>query len=464
MKSFDIVIIGGGPGGYVAAIRAAQQGLNTAVIEKEKMGGICLNWGCIPTKTLLKSASQMSFLNKAEQYGFKVGKTEPNFPAIIKRSREVANTNAKGVDFLMKKNKISVLKGRARLSSTSTITLFDKKNQEIERIESKHIIIATGSRPRMIPGAKWDGKQIITSSEALVLKKPPESMVIIGAGAIGMEFAYLYHTFGTQVTVVEMLPQILPAEDEAVSKALQKIYQKSGMEILTQSKVDHVDVTGNKVTLTVSQNEKTRKITAETCLIAIGVQGNIEELGLEDLNIQTKENSIVVDAFGRTNVQNIYAIGDVVGAPCLAHVASHEGLVCVDHIAGLETHPVNLDNIPHCTYCQPQVASIGLTEKQAKEKGFNVKIGTFPFSANGKARAIGETDGFVKVIFDAEHGELLGAHLLGPEATELIAEFGVLKTLEATYEDVINTIHAHPTLSETIFEAVLDSQGQALHF
>jgi len=296
------------------------------------------------------------------------------------------------------------------------------------------------------------------------MKKPPESLVIIGAGAIGMEFAYFYHTFGTKVTVVEMLPQILPSEDEAVSKELQRIYKKSGMVIHTSSKVEKVNIDEKKVTLTISQNGETCDISSETCLIAIGVQGNIESLGLEDLGIQTKNNSIVVDENMRTNIQGIYAIGDVIGAPCLAHIASHEGLTCVDHIAGIETQEVKVENCPRCTYCQPQVASIGLTEKQAREKGYNIEVGTFPFNANGKARAIGETEGFVKTIFETEYGELLGAHIIGADATEMIAEFGIAKTLEATQDDMIHTIHAHPTLSEAMLEAVLDSQGHAIHF
>jgi dihydrolipoyl dehydrogenase len=441
--NYDIVIIGGGPGGYVAAIRASQCGLKAAIVEKAKMGGICLNWGCIPTKALLKSAEQMAFLKEADQFGFSFKDLKVDFTEIIKRSRSVADTNAKGVDYLMKKNKVTVIKGRGRLIDKSTISVTDTTGKETQKIQAKHIIIATGGRSRMLPGIEADGKRILTSTEALVLKKVPKSMIIIGAGAIGMEFAYFYHTFGTKVTIIEMMPQILPAEDAEVAKTLQRIYQKAGMTIHTGTKVESVKPGKSNVKITVKGADKTETITSETCLVAVGVQGNIEDLGLEDIGIKTDRGSIIVDKFMQTNVPGICAIGDVVGAPWLAHIASHEGLVCIDKIAGKETKGMNYNSFPGCTYCRPQIASIGLTEKQAKEKGYEIRIGNFPFSASGKARAIGETD--------------------GPEATEMIAEFGIAKTLESTDKEIAHTIHAHPTLSEAMMEAVLSASGEAIH-
>ena len=462
-KKFDLVVIGGGPGGYVAAIRASQMGMTAAIVEKSDMGGICLNWGCIPTKALLKSAEQMAFLNEADSWGFDFDKLNFDFQKIIKRSRSIAAENSRGVDFLMKKNKISVIKGIGALEDTSTVIVNNDKGQESDRLKAKHIIIATGSRARGIPGVAFDRKQIITSKEALMMKKPPKSMIIIGAGSIGVEFGYLYHSFGTEIKLVEMMPNILPTVDSDISKVLERNYKKMGMEIFTGTRVESIKKEKTKVSVKLSEAQGTKEIGAECCLVAIGVQGNIEGLGLKKIGVKIEKNAIKTDQFMRTNVDGIYAIGDVAGEPCLAHIASHEGIVCVNKIAGKETPGMNYNNFPGCTYCKPQVASIGLTEQQAKAEGYNISVGKYPFSANGKARAIGETEGFVKVIFDSEYRELLGAHIIGPEATELIAEFGLAKTLECNDEEITHTIHAHPTLSEAMMEATLNVFQSAIH-
>ncbi len=462
-KSFDVVVLGGGPGGYVAAIRAAQLGFKTAVVEREKIGGVCVNWGCIPTKALLKNAEIYENLKHAKDWGYSFDNLKFDFKQVIKRSRDVADANSKGGDFLMKKNKIEVIKGTGKFLDKSTLTVSDASGKEIAQVKAKHIIVATGARARMLPNLKADGKRILTSTEAMVVQEVPKSIVIIGAGAIGIEFAYFFNTFGSKVTVVEMLPNILPVEDEEVSQALTKIFVKRGMDIFTDTKVEKVDVSANDVTLTVSGKDGSRTIKADQCLVAIGVQGNVENVGLEKIGVTIDKGWIKVDEYYRTNVSGVYAIGDIIGAPWLAHVASHEGIVCVEKIAGKETHPIDYSAIPGCTYCQPQVASIGLTEKKAKEKGYKIKIGKFPFTASGKARAINERDGFVKVIFDEKYGELLGAHILGCEATEMIAEYGIAKSMEATYKEIGNTVHAHPTLSEAMMEAALDAYGEAVH-
>jgi len=462
-KKFDLVVIGGGPGGYVAAIRASQIGMNTAIVEKSDMGGICLNWGCIPTKALLKSAEQMAFLTEADSWGFSFDKLNFDFQKIIQRSRSIANENARGVDFLMKKNKISVIKGVGALTDSSTVIVNNDKGQEIDCLKAKHIIIATGSRARTIPGVAFDRKRIITSKEALMMKKPPKSMIIIGAGSIGVEFGYLYHTFGTEIKLVEMMPHILPTVDSDISKVLERKYRKMGMAVFTGTRVESIKIEKTKVSVKLLEAGGTKEISAECCLMAIGVQGNVEGLGLKKIGVKIEKNAIVTDQFMRTNVEGIYAIGDVAGEPCLAHIASHEGIVCVNKIAGKETMGMNYNNFPGCTYCKPQVASIGLTEQQAKAEGYSISVGKYPFSANGKARAIGETEGFVKVIFDSEYRELLGAHIIGPEATELIAEFGIAKTLECNDEEITHTIHAHPTLSEAMMEATLNVFQSAIH-
>jgi len=462
-KNFDIVVIGGGPGGYVAAIRASQSGLSTALVEKSALGGVCLNWGCIPTKALLKSAEQMAFLNEASGWGFEFEKLRFDFNNIVQRSRSIAKDNSRGVEFLMKKNNISVIKGAGVLEDTSTVVVLDNKDREIDRLVAKHIIIATGGRPRMIPGIKFDGKRIITSKEALLLKKPPKSMIIIGAGSIGVEFGYLYHTFGTEIKIVEMMPHLLPTADVDISKTLQRNFKKMGLTLFTGTRVESVKKDRTKVTVKLSEKGGSNEISAECCLVAIGVQGNIEGLGLEKIGVELAKDAIATDNFMRTNVEGIYAIGDVAGEPCLAHVASHEGIVCVDNIVGKKTPGINYSHVPACTYCQPQVATIGMTEQQAIKKGFDIKVGKFPFSASGKARAIGETDGFVKVIFDSKYRELLGAHIIGSQATELIAELVLAKTLECNDEEITHTIHAHPTLSEATMEAILNVFQSAIH-
>ncbi len=463
---FDIVIIGGGPGGYVAAIRASQLGLKVGVVERDKLGGICLNWGCIPTKALLRNAEVYNLMNNAEEFGIKIKDISFDFEKIIQRSRKISDRISKGVEYLFKKHKIEHISGYGKIPEEGTVDVY--KNADDSKPEktlnAKHIIISTGARPRSIPDVKIDGKKILSYFEAMVPKEVPKSMIVIGAGAIGVEFAYFYNAFGTKVTIVEMLPTILPIEDKDVTKVVTDKFKKSGMDIHTETKVEKIDTSGKQLKVTVSGKDgKKKDLTADVALMAIGVQGNIENIGLEKVSVKTEKGHIKVDEYYRTNVEGIYAIGDVVGAPWLAHVASHEGIVCVEKIAGHETHPINYDNIPGCTYCQPQVASIGVTEEKAKEKGYDVKVGRYPFRVHGKAIAAGETDGFVKLVFDAKYGELLGAHIVGSEATELIAELGMAKTLEATKEEIIRTVHAHPTLAEAIMEAAGDAYGEAIH-
>ena len=437
--------------------------MKTAIVEKTALGGVCLNWGCIPTKALLKSAEQMAFLNEASKWGFAFENLKFDFASIIQRSRSIAQQNSRGVDLLMKKNKISVIRGTGTLTDTTTVAVNDGQGREIDRLTAKHIIIATGGRPRMIPGVKLDGKRIITSTEALSLKKPPKSMIIIGAGSIGVEFGYLYHAFGTDIKLVEMMPHILPTADTEISKALQRVFKKMGLTIYAGTRIESLKIDQTKVTAKLSDSKGAKDISADCCLVAIGVQGNIEGLGLEKIGVKLENNAIITDKFMRTNVAGIYAIGDVAGEPCLAHIASHEGMVCVDKITGKKTSGMNYSNFPACTYCKPQVASVGLTERQAKDQGFDIRVGKFPFAASGKARAIGETEGFVKVIFDSRYRELLGAHIIGPQATELIAEFGLAKDLECNDEEITHTIHAHPTLSEAAMEATLNVFQKAIH-
>ncbi len=460
-RQFDIAIIGSGPGGYVAAVRAAQLGLNTAIIERDKIGGICLNWGCIPTKALLKSAEVYQHFHRADEFGISAKDISFDFPKIIKRSRDVAHRNSKGVEYLFKKNKIDLISGFGKIIDKGKIEI-SKDDKPVENILAKHIIIATGARPRSFPNIQIDGKQVITSTEAMLLQQPPKSIIIIGAGAIGVEFGYFYNAFGTKVNIIEMMPNILPIEDKEISKLLESNLKKSGIEILTNSKVESV-ITDNQARVLLTTKDAKKELVSEVVLVAIGVQGNIENIGLESVGIKVEKGWIQVDDFGKTNIDGIYAIGDVAGPPWLAHVASREGIVCVEKIVGKDPHPIDWNNIPGCTYCQPQVASIGLTEEKAIELGYKIKIGRFPFTASGKARAIGETDGLVKLIFDEKYGELLGGHILGTDATEMIAELGLAKTLETTPEAIIRTIHAHPTLSEAIMEASENAEGHAIH-
>lgn len=460
---FDILVIGGGPGGYVAAIRASKKGLKTGVVENDALGGICLNWGCIPTKALLKNAELMNYYRRADEFGFKIKEVSFDFEKIIKRSRETADVNSKGVDFLFKKNKIEHIKGFGKLKDSHTVSVMENESKKLKNFTSDKIIIATGGRPRPFPNVPFDGKKILSSKEAMVLKTVPKRMIIIGAGAIGVEFAYFFNTFGSEVHLIEMLPQILPIEDEEISKQLERSFKKQGIKIYTGARVEDLQKVKQGIKVSLSGDGKNQEITGDVALVAIGILGNVENLGLEELGIEVEKNSIKVNQFYQTKIPNIYAIGDVIGAPWLAHVASHEGMIAVDHIKGENPHPLNYNNVPGCTYCHPQVASLGLTERKAKEAGYELKIGRFPFKASGKARAIGESEGMVKLIFDAKYGELLGAHILGSEATEIIAELGLAKTLETTNFEIQHTIHAHPTLSEAVMEAAADAIDEAIH-
>ncbi len=459
----DVVVVGGGPGGYVAAIRAAQLGMQVALVERDAMGGICLNWGCIPTKALLRNAELYHLMQRGEEFGLLCDNLRFDFSKIIARSRRVANRLVKGVDYLMRKNEIQVFRGTGRFAGAGTVTVHGA-NEAIEAtLQATHVILASGARPRALPFMPFDQTRVLSSTEAMVLDEVPATLVIIGAGAIGVEFAYFYNAFGTKVTLIEMLPQVLPLEDREISDALHKSLNKQGIDILVESRVESAKVTAEGVEIQVQTPEGARTVNGTKVLVAIGVQGNIEYLGLDSAGVQTENGFIPVDAYCRTNVSGIYAIGDVNGPPCLAHVASAEGVVVVEIIAGLDTPGVNRQNIPACTYCQPQVASVGLNEQAAREAGHTIRVGRFPFMASGKAVAIGEREGLVKVIFDAETDELLGAHIIGSEATDLIAEVGIARTLETTHYEILKTVHAHPTLSEAIMEAVGDAYDEAIH-
>ena len=461
MADYDLAILGGGPGGYVAAIRGAQLGLKTCIIEKDKLGGICLNWGCIPTKALLKNAEVYNTIKNADKYGIKVDKISVDFPANIKRSRDVSNRLSKGIEFLMKKNKITHIHGMGKLTSKTTIETTSSKKKE--KVNAKKIIIATGARPRSFPGMEFDGKRVISSKEAMVLDAPPKKMIIIGSGAIGSEFAYYYNEFGTEVHLVEMMDRILPVEDLDVSREVEKSFKKSGIKMLLGTKVSQIDTLKTKVKVHTEKDDKKEILEGDVALLAVGVTGNIENIGLENLGITTDHGAIKINEFNQTNISNIYAIGDVSGPPWLAHLASAQGHVAADHATGRSPKPVDYSNIPGCTYCQPQVGSLGMTEAQAKEIGHDVKVGKFLFQASGKALAVGDTTGFVKLVFDVKYGDLLGAHIVGSEATELIAELGVAKALETRWEDIAMTVHAHPTLSEAVMEAAMDAFGSAIH-
>jgi dihydrolipoamide dehydrogenase len=461
MAKFDLAVLGGGPGGYVAAIRGAQLGLKTCVIDQDKLGGICLNWGCIPTKALLKNAEVYHYIKNAGTYGINVGKVSVDFKKNIKRSRDVSNRLSKGIEFLIKKNKITHIQGTGKLTSKTSLEV--KNKQKTDTIEADKIILATGARPKSFPGMEYDRNRVISFKEAMILDSPPKNMIIIGSGAIGSEFAYYYNEFGTEVHLIEMMDRILPVEDSDVSKEVAKSFKKSGITISTETKVSKIESLETKEKVHTEKNGKEEILEGDVALLAVGVKGNIENIGLEELGIITDQCAITINEFNQTNIPTIYAIGDVSGPPWLAHVASAQGHVAADHAAGHETKPVNYSNIPSCTYCQPQVGSLGMTEAQAKEAGHGVKIGKFLFQASGKAMAVGNTTGFVKLVFDSKYGELLGAHIVGAEATELIAELGLAKGLEATWEDIAMTVHAHPTLSEAIMEAALDAFGSAIH-
>ncbi|MCB9220053.1 MAG: dihydrolipoyl dehydrogenase [Ignavibacteriales bacterium] len=464
-QKYEIVVLGGGPGGYVAAIKAAQLGFKTCVIEKEKLGGVCLNWGCIPTKAIIKNAEVYDLVkNHSSDFGISVDNLSFDFNKVVKRSRDVSQKVSKGVEFLMKKNKIDHIKGFGKIKSPNELDVIDDAGKTTQSILFDNLIIATGAKPKSIPSIPIDRERIITSTEAMILKEVPKEIIIIGGGAIGVEFAYIYSVFGSKVTIVEMMDRILPIEDSEISETLKRNFNKRGIKILTGASVENAKVNKNKVEVNITQNDKKEKLTADIVLSAVGVTGNISGFGLEELGVEIEKNHIKVNKENyKTNIQNIYAIGDVIGPPWLAHVASEEGIKCVESIKGIDSPSINYDAIPGCTYCQPQVASIGLTEEKAKEQGYKIKVGKFPFSASGKSAAIGEREGFVKIIFDEKYGELLGAHIIGAEATELIAEIGIAKTMEADYETIVRTIHAHPTLSESIMEAAANAYGESIH-
>ena len=460
--NFDLIVVGSGPGGYVAAIRAAQLKMNVAIVEKESLGGICLNWGCIPTKALLKSAQVFDYINHAEQYGITVKDAKADFNAVIQRSRGVADGMSKGVQFLMKKNGITVINGYGKLVAKGKVEVAGEDGKK-ETHEAKNIILATGARSRELPALKIDGKKIVGYRDAMVLPKQPESIVVVGSGAIGCEFAYFYHAMGTKVTIVEFLPNILPVEDEEVSKQLTKIYKKSGIQIMTESEVTKVDTSGKGCVVTVKTKKGDETLHCDVVISAVGIQANLENIGLETLGIKTEKGKVLVDDFYKTNVDGIYAIGDIVKGPALAHVASAEGIICVEKLAGHHPEPLDYGNIPSCTYCWPEVASVGMTEQQAKDAGYELKVGKFPFSASGKASASGAKDGFVKVIFDAKYGEWLGAHFIGANVTEMIAEVVAARKLETTGHEIIKTVHPHPTMSEAIMEAAAQAYGECIH-
>ncbi len=460
--NYDLIVVGSGPGGYVAAIRASQLGLKTAIVEKADLGGVCLNWGCIPTKALLKSAQVFDYINHAKDYGITVGEHAADFPAIIKRSRDVANGMSKGVQFLMKKNKIDVLVGFGKLAGKGKLDVTGADGKKTT-YEAKSIILATGARSRELPNIKIDGKKVVGYTQAMVLPQQPKSIVVIGSGAIGSEFAYFYNRLGTKVTLVEFLPTILPVEDEEISKALTRSYKKYGIEIMTESSVESVDTTGAGCKVKVKTKTGEQIIECDVVLSAVGIQTNLEGIGLEENGVKTDKGKVLVDDFYQTNVPGVYAIGDIVKGSALAHVASAEGIICVEKIAGHHPQPLDYGNIPGCTYCWPEVASVGMTEKQAKEAGYELKIGRFPFSASGKASAAGAKEGMVKVIFDAKYGEWLGCHMIGANVTELIAEAVVARKLETTGMDILKSVHPHPTMSEAIMEATAEAYGECIH-
>ena len=459
--NYDIIIIGSGPGGYVTAIRASQLGFKTAIIEKENLGGICLNWGCIPTKALLKSAQVFKYINHAEDFGLNKVEASFDFPNVVQRSRGVAEKMSKGVEFLMKKNKIDVIFGTAKVKPGKKVAV--EKDGAVTEYTAEHIVLATGARSRELPNLPQDGKKVIGYRQALTLPKQPKSMIVVGSGAIGVEFAYFYATLGTQVTVVEFMPNIVPVEDEDVSKHLEKSFKKAKIKVMTNASVESVDTSGEGVKAQVKTEKGIVELQADILLSAVGITANIENIGLEEVGIKTEKGRVVVDEWYRTSVSGYYAIGDILPTQALAHVASAEGITCVEKIKGLDVERIDYGNIPGCTYCTPEIASVGLTEKQAKEKGYEIKVGKFPFSASGKATANGDTDGFVKVIFDAKYGEWLGCHMIGTGVTEMIAEAVAARKLETTGHEILKTVHPHPTLSESVMEAVAAAYGEVIH-
>ena len=461
--NYDLIVIGSGPGGYVAAIRASQLGMKVGVVEKSELGGICLNWGCIPTKSLLKSGQVYTYMKHAGDYGVSVeGEVKPDFEKMVARSRGVADGMSKGIQFLFKKNKIDHIQGYGKLKNNQTVVV-TASDGSVQEIQAKHIILATGARSKELPNLKQDGKKIIGYREAMTLPKQPKSMIVVGSGAIGSEFANFYNAIGTEVTLVEFLPNVVPNEDEEVSKQLGRSFKKAGIKVMVESSVESVDTSGDLCKAVVKTKKGEEVIEAEIVLSAIGVTPNIENIGIEELGIELEKGKVKVDDYYRTNIDGIYAIGDIVHGPALAHVASAEGIACVEKIAGLNPEPVDYKNIPACTYTSPEVASVGMTESAAKEAGLEIKVGKFPFTASGKASAAGEKDGFVKLIFDAQYGELLGAHLIGANVTEMIAELVVAKKLETTGHEIIKSVHPHPTMSEAIMEAAAAAYGEVIH-
>jgi dihydrolipoamide dehydrogenase len=462
-NSFDIIILGGGPGGYVAAIRAAQLGMKTACVEREHLGGICLNWGCIPTKALLRSSEINHLLHHLDAYGFSAKDVAYDAKKVVERSRKVAKQLSNGVGFLLKKHKVTVIDGEGKLAGKGRLAV-SKGGKPVGEFTAKHIVIATGARARSLPGLEPDGKLVWTYKEAMIPEAMPKSLLVVGSGAIGIEFASFYRDMGAEVTVVEVLDRVLPAEDDEISAFARKAFEKQGMKIHTGTTVKTLKKNGGDVTATLGIGDKTAEVTAERVVLAVGITGNVENIGLEQTKVRVEKSHIVVDEWMQTGEPGLYAIGDVVGPPWLAHKAMHEGVLCVERIAGVNTaHPLDVTKIPGCTYCRPQVASVGLTERKAKESGRAVRVGRFPFIGNGKAIAMGEPDGLVKTVFDAKTGELLGAHMIGAEVTELIQGYTIARTLEATEQELMATVFPHPTLSETMHESVLDAYGRALH-
>jgi dihydrolipoamide dehydrogenase len=459
---YDIIVLGSGPGGYVTAIRASQLGFKVAVIEKENLGGICLNWGCIPTKALLKSAQVFDYLKHASDYGLTIKEFDKDFSAVVKRSRDVADGMSKGVQFLMKKNKIDVIDGFGKIKPGKKVDVTDKEGKVTE-YTADHIIIATGARSRELPNLPQDGVKVIGYRQAMTLPTQPKKMIVVGSGAIGVEFAHFYNAMGTEVTIVEFMPFIVPVEDEDISKQMERSMKKAGITIMTNASVERIDTTGNGVKAYVKTAKGEEVLEADVLLSAVGIKTNIENIGLEEVGIATDRDKILVNAYNQTNVPGYYAIGDVTPGQALAHVASAEGINCVEKIAGLHVDPIDYGNVPGCTYATPEIASVGLTEKQAKEKGYELKIGKFPFSASGKAKASGTPDGFVKVIFDAKYGEWLGCHMIGAGVTDMIAEAVVARKLETTGHEILKSIHPHPTMSEAVMEAVADAYGEVIH-
>jgi len=459
---YDIIIVGSGPGGYVTAIRASQLGFKTAVVEKESLGGVCLNWGCIPTKALLKSAQVYDYLKHVDQYGLKAESIDKDFNAVVSRSRNIANGMSKGVQFLMKKNKIDIIDGFGKVKTGKKVAV-TSEDGKVKEYSADHIIIATGARSRELPNLPQDGEKVIGYRKAMTLASQPSSMIVVGSGAIGVEFAHFYNAMGTKVTIVEYLPNLVPLEDKDVSKQFERSFKKAGIKVMTNASVESVDTSGKGIKATVKTKKGEEILEADIVLSAVGIKTNIENIGLEDVGIITDRDKILVNDWYQTNIPGYYAIGDVVPGPALAHVASAEGITCVEKIAGLHSEKIDYGNIPGCTYASPEIASVGLTEDQAKDQGYEIKVGKFPFSASGKATAAGTPDGFVKVIFDAKYGEWLGCHMIGAGVTDMIAEAVLGRKLETTGHEVLKTIHPHPTMSEAVMEAVADAYGEVIH-